>query len=80
MSEPGHYFVLEVAFHDGRRSHPAYIREGSPDWKGRLDAAVEHFENLHSGLAQVNVHCARSLAAAGVTAPERILEWPLPEV
>ena len=75
VSEAGHFFVIEVRFHDGRRAHPAYVREGAPDWQSHLDEAVEHFEKVHQGLDTVNVNCARTLALAGASSPESIPEW-----
>lgn len=70
-----HVYVVEVAFRDGRRAHPAMIREGSPDWQRRLDEAVEHFEEQHAGEATVTVHYGRDLASMGVGEPERVQEW-----
>ena len=75
MSEAGHVFVIEVQFRDGRRSHPAFVREGGADWKRRLDEAVEHFEELYRGQAVVQVNYARKLSLAGVASPEAIQEW-----
>ncbi len=76
LNQTAHVFVIEVQFRDGRRAHPAYVREGTADWKAHLDQAVEHFERVHQGQATVNVNCARTLAQAGVGDPESIPEWP----
>lgn len=76
----GHVFVIEVQFRDGRRAHPTFVREGTPDWQRHLDQAVEHFEKKHQGQATVNVNCAKTLALAGVGDPESIPEWPDPRL